>query len=184
MVVGKVCASIRRMWSTPDRPATRLSHIAGTVDPTGVTTPIPVTTTRRRGGIMWRGPWARQCPGAVRCHTRSDHSKSAADWRGIELAGGGRDVEHGVHDAGARDAPAAHARRAGDACRIVGDGHGLDRQVEPVARPDRMQELGVLDLGQHRQHAPAGGVPRTEASTRRPPSWASDSSTRTPGTSG
>src|ERR1700733_4595620 len=39
------------MKSTPDRPASRLCQKVGTSFPTGVTTPSPVTATRRRMGL-------------------------------------------------------------------------------------------------------------------------------------
>src|SRR5512146_801140 len=46
----KLVASKRVMRATPDRPATRLSHATATSLPTGLITPSPVTTTRRRPG--------------------------------------------------------------------------------------------------------------------------------------
>src|SRR5262245_65959129 len=45
------------MWSTPLRPATRLSQVVGTSFPTGVTAPRPVITARRI--VAWDGRSAR-----------------------------------------------------------------------------------------------------------------------------
>src|SRR5580698_1702933 len=53
------------MKSTPDRPASRLCQKVGTSFPTGVTTPSPVTATRRRmDGASLGGEEARLDLGA------------------------------------------------------------------------------------------------------------------------
>src|SRR5512137_2525958 len=48
----KSLASKRVMGPTPDFPATRLAQAVGTSMPTGLMTPRPVTTTRRRSLIQ------------------------------------------------------------------------------------------------------------------------------------
>ncbi len=46
----------------PERPATRLVHAVATSLPTGLMTPSPVTTTRRRGLMMRNGSAATRRP--------------------------------------------------------------------------------------------------------------------------
>ncbi len=75
------------------------------VDPSGVTTPMPVTTTRRRGGtVISVSPFAsRSMCGAISLHTRVDHACSASACSGVEVLGRAGDVEHRVHDGGRGD---------------------------------------------------------------------------------